>query len=483
MKRTTAVTAVLVAAALIAPGVATAAEPAPDHGDAVAALQAARSAFATELSTVSAPDRDVSSALRELAVALPALHGSQRRQAVDLLRRPSDRSDRDYFGKEAPGSPICDPNFCIHWTEKEKRNAPASHDFLAAVQDSLATSYSVENDALGWQRAKSDGTRGARKGVGGDGQVDVYITNLGKRLYGYAAPDPRQNGTRRYAYLVLDNDYRGFPSSPINSLKVTVAHEYNHVLQFNYDTFQDSWLFEDTATWMEEQVYPEINDYLNYLPAFAKGSEVPMTGRSIKVYSEAVFNHWLSGHYGAQVIRDVWAASQSGVKPKHLATAAYTAGVTADGGNPFAVEFGEFAAATAEWRSSTFFPDASAYPDVRRHGTLKSGPQKVVLDNTSFRLVKVNPVDGPVTLKVKARGGTASTIALIGREGPAVGGTVTTAIEQLPNGGSGTVTLDDAAKYERVTAAVINSDGRSKGFRGGERRYTGDDSSYKYSLG
>lgn len=481
--RKIALTAVLTAAALIAPAAALAAPPVPDHADAVEALQEARAALGTEFSTASAPDRDLSSTLRALAVALPALHGEQRKQAVDLLRRPSDRSDRDYFGKEASGSPICDANFCVHWTEKEKRNAPASHDFLAAVQESLATSYDVENGTLGWQQAKSDGTRGARHGVGGDGQVDVYITNLGKRLYGYAAPDPRQRGTRRFAYLVLDNDYKGFPSSPVNSLKVTVAHEYNHVLQFNYDTFQDPWLFEDTATWMEEQVYPQINDYLNYLPAFAKGSEVPMTGSSIKIYAEAVFNHWLSGHYGAQVIRDVWAASQAGVKPKHLATAAYTAGVTTDGGTPFATEFGEFAAATAEWRSSSFFPDASAYPNVRRTGTLTSKPKQVTLDNTSFRLVKVNPVSGPVTLKVKVKGGTPSTIALIGREGPEVGGTVTTQVVQLPSGGTGTVTLDDAAKYSRITAAVINSDGRSKGFRRGVRRYTGDGTSYKYSLG
>ena len=49
-------------------------------------------------------------------------------------------------------------------------------------------------------------------------------------------------------------------------MQVTVAHEYNHILQFNYDVFEDVWLFEDTATWAEEQVYPGINDYLNYLP-------------------------------------------------------------------------------------------------------------------------------------------------------------------------------------------------------------------------
>lgn len=480
LKRHRILISALAAAALLAPAAASAST--PSHADAVAALQEARAAFAGELSSGGAPDRDPTLALRDLAVALPALKGADRREATDLLSRPTDKKDRDYFGKEAAGSPVCDANFCVHWTD-EKKNAPVSNDFIGEVQASVTTSYGIENDTLGWQRAKSDGSKGARNGVGGDGQVDVYITNLGKQLYGFAAPDPGQNGSRRYAYLVLDNDYRGFPSTPLDSLKVTVAHEYNHVLQFNYDTYQDLWLFEDTATWMEEQVYPEINDYINYLPAFAKGTEVPMTGTDIKIYSEATFNHWLSGHYGQAAVRDVWAASQAGVNPKHLATAAYTAGVTANGGRPFADEFGDFAAATAEWNSSPYFPDAQVYPEVRRRGTLGKNPQKVTLDNTSFRLVKVRAGGGPVTLKVKAQKGTTSTIALVGRTGPVDGGTVTTALKQLPKGGTGTVTLDDTSGFSRVTAAIINSDGRSKGFSHGQRRYSGDNSKYKYSLG
>lgn len=481
MKRHALITSLIAAGALLAPGAAMAA-PAPTHAQALEALRDARAAFATELSSGGAPDRGVTPALRALATALPALHGAERREATELLRRPTDKSDRGYFGKEAPDSPTCDANFCVHWTNSSK-NAPASNDFLNEVRQSLDLTHTIENDTLGWQRAKSDGSRGARNGVGGQGQVDVYITNLGKKLYGYASVDPKQSGSRRFAYLVLDNDYVGFPSSPLDSLKVTIAHEYNHVLQFGYDTYEDGWLFEDTATWMEEQVYPAINDYLNYLPALAKGTDVPMTGTSIKIYAEAVFNHWLSGHYGAAAIRDVWAASMAGVKPKHLATAAYTAGVTANGGGKFSDEFGGFAAATAEWNSSPYFPDAVEYPDVRRNGTLSAKTKKITLDNTSYRLIKVKAGDGPVTLKVKAEKGTDSTIALIGREGSIDGGTVTTAIKRLPKGGKGRVTLDDVGSFSRVTAAVINSDGRSNGFRNGARNYPSDNSGYRYSLG
>ncbi len=142
----------------------------------------------------------------------------------------------------------------------------------------MTHSRTVENTNLGWKNPKPDGKRGARHGKGRDGQVDVYVTNLGANLYGYASTDPGQKGRKRFAYLVLDNDYVGFPTGPVKSMQVTVAHEYNHILQFNYDVAEDLWLFEDTATWAEEQVYPEINDYLNYLPALAGKPEKPMTG-------------------------------------------------------------------------------------------------------------------------------------------------------------------------------------------------------------
>ncbi len=84
---------------------------------------------------------------------------------------------------------------------------------------------------------------------------------------------------------MLDNDYKGFPSSPLDSMRVTVAHEVQPHPPVRLRLYQDIWLFEDTATWMEDQVLSDINDYLNYLPAFAKSSDTPMTGSSIKVYS------------------------------------------------------------------------------------------------------------------------------------------------------------------------------------------------------
>lgn len=448
------------------------------HRQAVRALAAAEGVFTEELSAGGGASREATGTLRDLAVALPALDGSQLRRGRALLRRPTDRGGES-FGAEAAASPTCNANFCVHWSGQSE-NAPAP-GFVDDVAASLDQSYAVENGTLGWKAAKPDGGTGSRHGIGGEGQVDVYITNLGQKLYGYAAPDAGQSGSRRFAYLVLDNDYVGFPSSPLDSLRVTVAHEYNHILQFNYDTFEDLWMFESTATWAEEQVYPEINDYLNYMPAFARRSRRPLTGTSIKVYAEAVWNHWLSGRYGVATVRDAWAASGQ-VRPKHLATAAYDAAIRTHG-SAFAPEFGAFAAATAEWRTTSQFPDSASYPEMKRKGKLTRRRKKARLDNTSFRLLEVKPQGNSVSMKVRAPRGVASTIALVGREGATEGGIVATALRQLPRGGTARVTMRDPGRFSRITGVIANGDGSSKGFSSdGERRYRSDDATYRYVL-
>lgn len=442
------------------------------HEEAREALSDAREALAP--ATAPGDARDATLALRDLAVALPALNDVEARRARGILERPTDKNDREYFGPESDDSPICTAEFCVHWTDQGK-NAPSSDQFIQDVVEATTQSYAVENLELGWRDPKSDGSRGARKGVGREGQTDVYLTSLGRRLFGFAAPDPGQKGAKRYAYLVLDNDFVGFPSPPKESMQVTVAHEYNHILQFGYDTLEDLWMFEASATWIEEKVYPEINDYLNFLPPFAKLPQAPLTGRD-KVYADSVWNHWLESRYGPDVVRQAWEESTS-VKPKHLATSAYEASIRALGGKSFSREFAAMVPVTAEWNSSTNFPDAARYPEVRRRGKLGRQPSKVKLDNTAFELTDVKSPSDSVTLKVNAPNRVRSAIALVGREGPEVGGALTIKTKYLDNGRKASVTLTNAKAFERVTAVVVNADGRL-----GAKGYKSDGSEYSVTL-
>ncbi|KAA0271769.1 MAG: hypothetical protein EDQ89_09670 [Acidobacteria bacterium] len=478
MRRLARLSTLLAVALIAAPAAADASPPAGERA-ARQALGAALDAFREPLAAGAATgERDLTAALRDLAVSLPALGRRDRELARDLLARPTDKSSRSYFGKEAASSPACSAQFCVHWTDN-RRNRPSSTTFLNQIGSAIDRSYDVENGTLGWRRAKSDGHLGARRGVGAEGQVDVYVTNLGSNLYGYAANDPGQKGARRHAYLVLDRDYRGFPTPPVQSMRVTVAHEYNHILQFGYDAFEDLWLFESTATWMEEKVFPEIDDYLNYMPEMARRPQEPLTGRSIKVYAEAVWNHWLSGRIGDEAVRRAWEVSRA---ERHFAVDAYDDAIEAFAGPGFARELGSFFAASAEWKVGAAFPDHGAYPDVDRSGRVGTATRKARLDNTAYRLYGVKGLSGPsVTLTARAEKGTRSSISLVGRAGDS--GPVTVATTYLPKGGRGEVTLADPGAFSRVTAVVANVDGRSnREDQRGRRIYRSDGSRYRFSL-
>src|SRR4051812_19673352 len=367
---------------------------------------------------------DVTPLLKQLALDLPALSGSARKQAVDLLQRPTPGEGGDneveYQVEEQP--PLCGAHFCVHWVKTTDDAPPltdSNHngtpDYIETMSNVFEHVYDVENGALGWKPPKSDGTRGCQgePTPACTGKTDVYVKEIGSQgIYGYAAPDPNQRSYHQFAYLVMDDDYNAsqFPryeGDPLQPMEVTAAHEYNHVLQFNYDTGQDTWMFESTATWMEDRVYTDVNDYVQYLMPWATMTAVPLTyfgsaddPLNVKVYGDAVWNRWLQTHFGDDSIRDAWANSRS-TDPKGFAPAAYNTALMARGSN-FFTSFSTFATDTAEWRASNSqFEEGVTFPDVDRAASSSATrpitltPDQVgaagELSHTAYVLLDVDP--------------------------------------------------------------------------------------------
>ncbi len=431
---------------------------------------------------------DLSSLLQRIAAAMPSYQGTDRRAAASLLARPTDGAadpqQDGYTAPEARNSPYCSAHFCVHWvasgadapnlSSADGSGVPSYVEQVDAVAENV---YSVEVGALGWRPPKSDGAIG-----GGLGKTDIYLKNLGGTgVYGYTAPDPNQlQGHQLYAYLVLDNtfDRTKFPqySTPLTPLEVTLAHEFNHVLQFNYDALEDTWMFESTAVWAEGKVYPLAYDYLQYLPGWEALTTVPLTKfngtdpndrRNVKVYGSAVWNKWLDARYGANVVRDAWADSVH-TTPVSFAPGAYDASIRQHGGAGFPDSFDRFAAATAEWQAgNSGFPDGALYADIPRAGTLSVGgpTDRLRLDHTTFRLLGVPGTGLPrVKLVATLPNGTTGAVALVGRHGGGSGATQFSEVAELPRGGTGAVTLTDTATYNRLTAVLVNSDVTEHGY-------------------
>ncbi len=445
--------------------------------------------------------RELTPLLLELSRELPALGREDRKEARGLLARPtdgtSDPQKNGYTTAEAP--PLCTENFCVHYvttTADAPNNLtdgddPGSHpdyvDLMARVFE--AEVYPREVGDLGWRAPKGDGTLGT-----GVDKTDVYIKDLPDNLFGYAAPDPQAVPSDRsaYAYQVMDDEYEDFGTTldaKTAALKVTAAHEFNHVLQFAYDRFEDTWMFESTATWIEDKVYDEINDYRRYLgsadPARPRGwvslTEVPLTeANQDKHYGSAVWNQWLEGERnrlgqrGELLPRDAWANS---VAADSFAPFAYARTLTTATDDPslagaFANAFADFSADTAEWNApGSNWEEGFTYPEVERVGSMDAAsgaPTSAVLDHTTFAHYNVTGAGaGPLTLEATLPAGLRGAIALVERTGSDPrAGTVTTRITPLPNGGVGSVTLPQPTAGSRLTAVLVNADVSNSGYAG-----------------
>ncbi len=106
-----------------------------------------------------------------------------------------------------------------------------------------------------------------------------------------------------------------------------------------------------------------------------------------------------------------------------------------------------------------------------------------MLDHTAYRLYNVKRTRrAKLKLKVRAERGVTSGIALVGRDADTA--TVSRKVKILKRGGRGSVTLRRAADFERITAVVVNADGRVRGFsqKTGDWVYTEDNRKYLVSL-
>jgi hypothetical protein len=189
-----------------------------------------------------------------------------------ILRRPTDSDDPDFYGAGVIVLPYDTPggHFKIHYTEDNSRgDAVSGFDgnpatipaFVVDTGTAFENSYSHMR-GLGYPELPGDGTSG------GDSRFDVYIVNI-PGTFGYTSFETRPSET----YIVIDNDFASTPQNldpagkQKGDIKVTAAHELFHAFQFQFstDVNRSGWWMESSATWMEDEVYPEVKDYLNYI--------------------------------------------------------------------------------------------------------------------------------------------------------------------------------------------------------------------------
>ncbi|HSJ52360.1 MAG TPA: hypothetical protein VLC52_01325, partial [Anaerolineae bacterium] len=160
----------------------------------------------------------------------------------------------------------------------------------------------------------------------------VRIDALDGGLYGYVYfegthagpvgdnPNTAWNDQDAFAScMVLNRDYSAFGGTELQAMQATVAHEFNHSIQFGYGAITgpnapDLSFAEASSTWMEDEVFDAANDNYYYLwPSFAT-----CMGEYNPAYPHSVYDYWITlrgitepygcGTAGAgeQIMQDFW---------------------------------------------------------------------------------------------------------------------------------------------------------------------------------
>lgn len=173
-------------------------------------------------------------------------------------------------------------------------------DFVERVAQYFDQSWAAEFESLSFVPPNLSG-----------GPYRVSFESM--NAYGYTVADSTAAGT----HIVLHNTFEGFPpnddpaGSAIGSAKASAAHELKHASQFATSGWSENGLWvEVDATWVEDIVYDEVNDYYNFLTG---GSPIAAPGLSLDAgpiasgsYDDCVWQHWMSESWGVGIIEGFW---------------------------------------------------------------------------------------------------------------------------------------------------------------------------------
>lgn len=182
-------------------------------------------------------------------------------------------------------------------------------DYVNRVADAFVNAYDTEIDSLGFTPPPSDSWYADN---GGDGRYDIYIYDLGPNYYGETVPEEYANNNRGdnenssriehnavNSYISIRNDFSGFFREELESIQVTAAHEFFHAIQFGYDGWEATWMLEASATWMEDEVFDDVNDNYQYLKLWLEQPHVALNhDGSPHWYGSWIFFRYLSEHLG-----------------------------------------------------------------------------------------------------------------------------------------------------------------------------------------
>ncbi len=180
-------------------------------------------------------------------------------------------------------------------------------DYIERAADFADSCWLYEIVTLGHLPPVSDGSQG------GSDQYDIYFQQV--PYYGFTSPETAGPAPWNdfSSHIVVHNTFTGgFPPNNdpeglvLGALKVTIAHEFYHAIQFSYDVSEESFFMEQSSTWMEEMAYPQVNDNYNYLPYFFTTTQTGLQAGGAHRYGSFIWPKYMQERFGVNIMREIW---------------------------------------------------------------------------------------------------------------------------------------------------------------------------------
>ena len=199
------------------------------------------------------------SALFSLAASTPPQSGTFLLNQVKQMRAQLDPRDLEllgsYLARPAESEVVWTADHFIfhHASGSEEQPGPVPEaGVLLTAAAMCEQAWSIYHGDQDWPTPRAD------EGRGGDARVDIYIRDLGEGIYGYALHEECAQGEGHSGFIAINARLFDAPTRvQLDALLSTLAHEYHHLIQFQYGYDSEaSWFMEQLAT-LEEAIVSE----------------------------------------------------------------------------------------------------------------------------------------------------------------------------------------------------------------------------------
>ena len=146
---------------------------------------------------------------------------------------------------------------------------------------------------------------------------EIYIEYLSPTYFGLTFGEG--SGESCYGFIKMRNSYTASQfnnHTVLENIQVTAVHEFFHSIQFGYNCYEKFWFMEASATWSEDELYDNINDFYRYIPNFFSNPNHAIGTEGTFMYGTCIFFQYIDEHLGGrETIRKSWDYSRDYASP------------------------------------------------------------------------------------------------------------------------------------------------------------------------